>query len=235
MIILHTSDLHGRLTAEGARRLREAERDLYIDCGDAVRSGNLAVPLRPEPCWPLLAEAGCDVSTLGNRESHLTEAALQAKLHGVRHPILVANLRRKDGSLVFPSHLVLNAGGRRVGLIGAMVPMVTERMTSRHVSAFLWDPPVPAVAELARRLQSEVDLLVAITHIGLEADEELAKEAPELDLILGGHTHVELKAPRIVGRVVIAHTGAYGRYYGRYEWDGGLTGYELVPWQEPGR
>ncbi|MFY9234219.1 MAG: hypothetical protein WAO58_07140, partial [Fimbriimonadaceae bacterium] len=116
--ILHTNDFHGRLTPEKAAFIRALKEQaplsgpargpcLYFDSGDCIKSGNLAIPIQPEEAWPLLAQAGCDASTLGNRESHISERAFLAKIKGAAHPLLAANMRRRDGSRPVGSTLVL--------------------------------------------------------------------------------------------------------------------------------
>src|SRR4051812_97356 len=97
--ILHTNDFHGALDAAREARLQELrqECDVYLDCGDAIKSGNLAIPLKPEEAWTRLADLRCTASVPGNRESHVLTGAFAKKLEGHRHPILCANLRLKSG------------------------------------------------------------------------------------------------------------------------------------------
>lgn len=231
MRILHTNDLHGKLTPEGAARLRAMDRDLFVDSGDCIATGNLGVPLMPERAWSLLAEAGCDAGTLGNRETHVLEAAFRMKIEGCKHALVCANFGTRDGRRVLPASATFERGGLRVGVMGAMVPMVTERMKSRHVSAYLWSAPIPALAHEARRLRDSVDLLIAITHLGYSVDRELAMICPEVDLVLGGHSHTVLESPERVGGTWICQGGSHGRFVGVYEWTPGrgLTGARLVP------
>jgi 2',3'-cyclic-nucleotide 2'-phosphodiesterase (5'-nucleotidase family) len=229
--ILHTNDFHGALNGareEKLMRLRE-ESDLYFDCGDAIKSGNLAIPLRPEEAWTRLAELRCTASVPGNRESHVLVSAFARKLEGRRHPLICANLRLKSGERPLPGHLVVEAAGLKVGLIGVMVPMVTSRMATQAASAYLWDQPIPSAIAEAEHLRGEVDCLIALTHIGLRQDRELASRCELFDLILGAHSHDVLTQPEIVGRTAICQTGSHGRFAGRYNWDGSHSHYELIP------
>lgn len=228
--ILHTNDLHGKLTPQAAERLRALDRDLFVDSGDCIATGNLGVPLVAEKAWKFLAEAGCDVGTLGNRETHVLESAFRMKIEGCRHTLVCANLSTRDGRRVLPPSATFERAGLRIGVVGVMVPMVTDRMKSRHLSAYLWSAPIPAVAAEARRIRESVDVLVAITHIGHTQDRELATACPEIDVILGGHSHTVLDAPQRIGKVWICQGGSHGRYVGSYEWTPGIgmTGAELI-------
>jgi 2',3'-cyclic-nucleotide 2'-phosphodiesterase (5'-nucleotidase family) len=100
------------------------------------------------------------------------------------------------------------------------VPMVTERMASRHASAYIWDPPIPVAATLAEALRPKVDCLIALTHIGHRQDLELASSCPLFDLILGGHSHTVLEEPVRVGDTFVCQGGSHGRFIGKYRWSG---------------
>lgn len=234
MTILHTNDFHGGLTAERFESLRNlrTEADLYFDCGDAVTFGNVAIPIVPDPVWPRLSELRCDASVPGNREFHVLAPVFTSKMRGAAHPILCANLFHRDGGPVYPPSIVLESREGLVGIVGGMVPMVTERMAARHVSAYVMTPPIPAIAAEARRLRGQVKTLVALTHIGLRRDRELALACPELDLILGGHSH-DLLLPELVGEVWIAQSGSHGRFAGLYRWDGEVLRGEHVALSAP--
>src|SRR5947207_15195173 len=128
--ILHTNDFHGAL--DDRRQavlggLRE-KADLYFDCGDCIKSGNLAVPLKPDPAWARLAALRCTASVPGNRESHPLEGPFRMKLAGAQHPILCGNMvRRSEGQRVLPGPMLTDVNGVRVGELATSVAMVTSR------------------------------------------------------------------------------------------------------------
>jgi len=210
------------------------DADLYFDTGDSIKSGNLAVPLWPEAVWPKLEALNCTASVLGNRETHILESAFRLKLQGSRHPILCGNLRLRDGSRPLPGTFETLVGDVRIGVLAVMVPMVTEKMATQAASHYLWDPPIPCAQELAAELRGRVDLLIALTHIGYAQDVKLAQACPQIDLILGGHSHTVLENPLKEGHTWICQGGSHGRFAGAYEWDEiahNLTGGHLEPLQ----
>jgi 2',3'-cyclic-nucleotide 2'-phosphodiesterase (5'-nucleotidase family) len=95
--------------------------------------------------------------------------------------------------------------------------MVTPAMAARVISAYVFDDPVVIARREIAALRPNVDVLIALTHIGVREDERLAAECPELDAILGGHSHVVLPTPQIVNGVAIAQGGWYGHYLGVIE------------------
>ena len=81
---------------------------------------------------------------------------------------------------------------------------------------------VTAMKELVSEIKAneDVDMIACVSHCGTWDDEEksedeiLAKNVPEIDLIISGHTHTKLEEPIIHGDTVIASVGEYGKYLG---------------------
>jgi 2',3'-cyclic-nucleotide 2'-phosphodiesterase (5'-nucleotidase family) len=235
--ILHTNDFHHHLTPAPAeflkRRTAELGPDtLLLDSGDAISAGNIGVRPGGEPILTLMSDTGYDAMTMGNREFHVADAILRHKIGSARFPILCANIRYKDGDAddatlpLSPFMVQTLPGGARVGVVGVTVPMVTERMAARHLSAFLFDPPIPVVQRIAQELRPDVDLLIALTHIGMTADEQLAQSCPELDLVVTGHTHLVVRHGDKSGGVPIVQAGWFGHHYGEIAFD-------LTPGERP--
>ncbi len=195
------------------------ESHVMVDTGDVIKAGNLAIPLRPEPAWDLMAQLPVDVGTLGNRETHVLESAFDAKLAGHKHPILCANLHRKDGSDVLPSSLILEREGVKIGFFGVSVAMVTEKMSTRFASAFLWDDPMKTAQRCVDELRGQVDILVALTHIGIAKDRDLVAKVPGIDILFGGHSHTVLESPERTGETWIVQGGSHGRFVGVYDYE----------------
>lgn len=232
--ILHTNDLHGHLTGEKCVALSEVRTtcDLYFDSGDAIKAGNLAIPLKQEEVWGRFDQLEMTAFCPGNRETHIMSAGVEAKMKGRQVTALCANWTDRSGSLVFQDSLTCEVKGIRVGVIGVMVPMVTTRMKTQALSAYLWSQPIEAAQKVCRSLRPTVDLLICLSHIGLTQDRRLAEACPELDLILGGHSHHVLDPPEMVSEVPILQAGSHARFFGVAEWSSEtrrITS-RLVPW-----
>jgi len=230
LTILHTNDLHGKLSDRAAERIaREkssAENCLLLDAGDAVLSGNIYYRPGGEPVLARMSDLGYDAMAMGNREFHFLGPGLKTKVKLARFPILCANLRSEIeiGPSVVPS-ISMEVGGMKVGIFGLTVPMITKRMMVSKLSPFWFEDPIEVGVKIAAELKREVDLLIALTHIGLKLDMELAGSAPGIDIIVGGHTHAVTDEPEVVGDTAIVQSGAWGRYLGRVDvTDAGVRG-----------
>ncbi len=219
LTLIHTNDVHNRWSEVFVAQLREAKTRysaLLLDAGDSIRSGNVGVPLSVEPAWAFMAQAGYDVMTIGNREFHITSWGFLAKTRGAPCPLLCANLRPKHPDTPVPVQPVWRTvhQGVRVAVLGLTVPMVTPRMKSALLSAYLFDPPIEVAREWVLRLRPEADLLIALTHIGYKQDCLLAEACPQIDVILGGHSHTPIQPPQQVNGVWIAQAPPFARGFG---------------------
>ncbi|MDW8051114.1 MAG: metallophosphoesterase [Armatimonadota bacterium] len=209
--LIHTNDAHNRWNAAFVERLRTLKAQhhaLLLDSGDCIRAGNLGIPLQPEPAWAWMQQAGYDAIALGNREFHLTVAGLLAKTRRAPAPLLCANLRPKQPDTPLPVQAVWQTvhAGVRVAVLGLTVPMITPQMYSAALSAYVFDPPIETARAWVARLRPEADLLIALTHIGITQDRLLAEACPELDVILGGHSHTPIHPPEQVNGVWISQS-----------------------------
>ncbi|MEI7576979.1 MAG: metallophosphoesterase [Armatimonadota bacterium] len=224
---MHTNDMHGTLTDEvfDALSALRKEVDLYVDSGDSIRTGNLGIPLGPDPVWAKFQELQLDVSVLGNRETHPIRAAFEKKIEGASHKIVVANMNQSDGISAYAGGFTLDVNDLRIGFFGVMVPMATEAKRDKALWAHRWTQPIPVAVECARQMRASVELLCAVTHIGHQRDIELARAAPEIDIIFGGHSHTFLQEPYREGNTYICQGGSHNRFAGVYQWENGvLTG-----------
>jgi 2',3'-cyclic-nucleotide 2'-phosphodiesterase (5'-nucleotidase family) len=127
--------------------------------------------------------------------------------------------------------LTLERAGVRIALIGLSVPMFTRGMWSQVLCDYLYEDPVVTARALVRELRPQYDLLVALTHLGLREDQALAASVPEIDVVIGGHSHSDLEKPVWVGRTPILHTTAYAASVGRACLERDAEGWRLATWE----
>jgi len=240
--LLHTNDYHNHLSTTQAaalkRRVAELnDRGLLLDAGDAISSGNITYKPGGEQILEVMSEIGYAAMTVGNREFHFSHIGFHSKLSKASFPILCANVRaagngrrsdRAEGDddtnrgidpPVYPWRLFELHGGFRILVFGVTVPMITERMLVRKVSAYVFDDPIETAASLVPRLITEQrpDMIVALTHIGARFDRLLAEKVSHIDLIIGGHTHLVFPEGERVADTLIVQAGSHGRLLGKVD------------------
>ncbi len=65
---------------------------------------------------------------------------------------------------------------------------------------------------------SQVDLLVLMSHLGINADRQIARDFPELDVILGSHTHHLFEKGEVINGVQIGAAGKFGLTLAKSKW-----------------
>lgn len=231
--IFHTSDLHNKLTPDLADQLNDLKdahpNSLMFDSGDAIWAGNIYWRPGGEPILDLMNSVPYDAMCMGNREFHFLQCGIKAKTSRARFPILSANLNNVRPH-VRPGHVVPDASSRtcspspfaafdrdnlRITVFGLSIPCITERMFAKKVSDYYFAQPIEAARDIVPALRKECDMVVALTHIGLKHDIELAEQVPGINLILGGHTHAV--AEERVGGSVILHSGHHAHFVRRVD------------------
>ena len=229
LTFLHTNDFHNHFTAAQSERLKLLKEQtvgdvLLLDAGDAVSCGNITYHPHGEPILDLMNAAGCDAMTVGNREFHVTDIGFRSTLDRAKFPVLSANLAlheplwgNRATTLPCVPHTIFRLKEWTVAVIGLTVPMVTPAMAVRKLSSFVFDPVIETTQSQIQeiRKKSLPDLIVALTHIGYTQDRKLAEAVPEVDLIIGGHSHTTLEQGEQVGNTLIVQTGCFGKNVGR--------------------
>ncbi len=217
--IFHTSDMHNKLTtdiADQIAKLKKAEPgSLYLDSGDALSAGNIFWRPFGEPILDLMNSVPCDAMCMGNREFHFSRTGIRSKLSKAKFPILTANLRGLENvsdTKVEP-YKIFEVNGVRVAVFGLTVPAIrTGAFVSRMYGVYFADPRETS-SELVPKLREQADVVVALTHIGMRKDKELAEKVSGIDVILGGHSHS--KRHRKLNDSLIVHHGYRAHWVGK--------------------
>lgn len=143
---------------------------------------------------------GFDACTLGNHELFYIEGYTREALELAEFPLLSANIRLDTDKLppLKPYVVFETDNGLSLAVLGLSR---ANRRPGIEVLDFI------ETAREYAHLADEHDLFVALTHIGLRTDRELAETMPELDVIIGGHSHNVLGEGERVNGVLIGMAG----------------------------
>ena len=175
-------------------RLR-GEAVLQIDAGDFCDGTSFSTEYHGDADLAAMRAAGYDFLTLGNHDFSNTPEQVRSLVAGrgagAAPRVLLANVLEKDGTPIAAPYAMLTLDSLRIGLFG----LTTE--SSAHYPAARQAFEVLPVATTARAVSSALrgmgaDLVVLISHCGLETDRKLAGLAPALDVIVGGDSHSRL-------------------------------------------
>ncbi len=230
LFILHTNDIHGHIEAEEdrgltriatyVRALRAAfpNQVLLVDSGDIGLGTPISGLYFGIPTVEIMRGLEYDAVALCNHEFNWGMERLRALTDTLPCPVLCANLVSADQDFhgPYPGWTVLEKSGLRIGLIGLVAPDTALRSPRAATQGWRFiDPSIAARQALAE--MPEADLVIALTHLGVQADKVLAQEVPDIQVIVGGHSHTALEAPVMVGSTAIVQAGCYAQFLGFLE------------------
>jgi 5'-nucleotidase / UDP-sugar diphosphatase len=263
MTILHTNDLHAHdeVYVEHAKSVggfarighlirtlrKENPNTVVCDAGDIFQGTPLFAFYHGEVEVNNLNLMGYDVYTIGNHEFDDGPDNLAKQLSKAKFAIVSSNMDTSNfpplGNLVKPS-VVKIIGGEKVAFVGAVTPDLEQLSMSLapiklKAKGPQWYEPIKAEVE---RLKGEgINKIILVSHCGVKLEKELAQEIPDIDVIVGGHSHTRLDKAVIfehpgVGTTMVVQTGCYGKALGKldlaFDKDGKLifpeTKYHLI-------
>jgi 2',3'-cyclic-nucleotide 2'-phosphodiesterase (5'-nucleotidase family) len=133
---------------------------------------------------------GTDLAVFGNHEFDFGDDVLKARMNESKFPWLVGNLTGPDGKLFHTAiaTTMKEFGGLKFGFFGLLTPETGHLSSPSKDLKF--EDEVAAATRLVKQLKDQgADVVVALTHINIAQDRELAKRVKGIDLILGGHDH----------------------------------------------
>ena len=211
----------------------------------------------------MLGYLGYDVTTLGNHEfdyrsQGLADMLKTAKNSGETVPNLVVcnvdwDAMEKAGlsegqkqiqsafeTYGVKDYVVIQKGNVKIAVIGVFGE---DALDCAPTCELTFKDPVEAAKETVEEIKKneDVDMIACVSHSGTwedegkSEDEILAKEVPDIDLIISGHTHTQLDEPIQHGNTYIVSCGEYGRNLGTLSmtqqengrWK--MTSYKLIP------
>jgi 5'-nucleotidase/UDP-sugar diphosphatase len=230
LVVLHTNDVHAHLAREGgslgaaevagaiAEERRRAGDVLVLDAGDLVTGTPISSLTRGRAPFAVAGRMGYDAMALGNHELDHGWRMVAEYRRIAPYPILCANAFAPDGSLLADAaSAVLDLGDLRVAVVGVLAEDALDQTVREGNEGVVVTPPADALRALVPTLREQADLVIVLSHCGLETDRRLAREVPGIAAIVGGHSHDELEEPRVENGVPIVQAGHDLRALGRLE------------------
>jgi 2',3'-cyclic-nucleotide 2'-phosphodiesterase (5'-nucleotidase family) len=207
-----------------ADQRRTVAHDIFLDAGDFMTGNpvcNLEVDGVPGAAVAeMMTLLGYDVGVVGNHEFDV--GAENARLLAARfgYPLLGGDIVDAEGRPVFRREpVILEKGGLRIGVMGFSCSGMEEVVAPSRLRGLAMADQAELIIPMAAALDPATDLIVVITHNGVDGDKELASrlEGSGVDIIVGGHSHTRLKQPLEVGGILIVQAGSKMTNLGRLD------------------
>ncbi len=209
---------------------RGKDRCLFLDSGDTWVGTGIGLLTEGEALVEAQNLLGIDVMsphwefTFG--QDILFKRIKQLKADFVCQNVVYTDFE-KEGDKVFKEYVIKQTKDVKVGIIGQSfpyVPLAHPRTLeeNNHISeGWSFGIRPSNIQRLTDKLKNEdkVDIVIVLSHNGLEVDKKIAKEVKGIDLLITGHTHDPLPKALKIGNTILVQAGSHGKFLGRIDLD----------------
>ena len=241
LILLQTSDVHSRIEPinqkgdrnydEGGfvrratfldRFRKEHKNVLLFDCGDISQGTPYYNMFQGEVEVKLMNEIGYDAMTIGNHEFDFGLDNMARLFKMANFPVVCANYNLDATPLkgIVKPYVILERYGLKIGVFG-LGAKPEGLIQANKCEGVVYENPIEVSNEIAALLKKKgCDVIVCLSHLGIQMDERLVAKTRNIDVILGGHSHTFMKGPKTYlnmdgKEVPLMHSGKSGVRVGR--------------------
>ncbi len=225
----HIATLIKRIRAERANKV------LHIDGGDTLQGSATSLWTRGEDMVRAINNLGCDAMT-GHWEFTYGEKRILELIKKMNFPFIAQNVNDATwGDPLFKPYVIKTVNGVTVAVIGQAFPYTPIANPRRFIPNWSFGIKDDHLQKIVDEVMSKkVDLVIVISHNGMDVDKKMARRVKGIDVVLGGHTHDGVPKPFIVGKTLVINSGCYGKFVSRLDLEvkgRQITGYSfrLIP------
>ena len=213
------------MTAIGTKRAElSGDNVIVLDAGDPFQGSLFYSTYKGAAEAEFMEQIGYDVMAVGNHEFDDGPAGLAGFIDAVSFPVISGNLDLTGEALLdgkVGNHVILEVGGKRIGIVSALATDTVE--TSSPGDGVVFEDEISALqADVAALEEEGIDIIVALNHVGLRKDLEIAAAVPGIDVVIGGHSHTLMSNddaetpayPEMASGTPVAQAYAYTKYLG---------------------
>ncbi|MDE2578866.1 MAG: thiosulfohydrolase SoxB [Hyphomicrobiales bacterium] len=210
------------------KRLRASRPGaLLLDGGDTWQGSGAAMWTKGQDMVDAAKMLGVDAMTLHWECTYGQDRVKEvAEKDFAGHIDIVAqNIKTQDfGDLVFKPYVMRVVNGVKVAIVGQAfpyTPIANPRYMVADWTFGIQEEGMQKSVDAARGEGAQV--VVMLSHNGMDVDLKMASRIRGVDAILGGHTHDGMPAPTIVdnpgGKTLVTNAGSNGKYVGVLDFD----------------
>jgi 2',3'-cyclic-nucleotide 2'-phosphodiesterase (5'-nucleotidase family) len=216
--ILHINDLHSRFEklakiASIINNLKD-NNTLIFDAGDTTDPWRVEIiGTNGYLISEILNHLGFTARIIGNTEGFSEIDMIGEMIANSRFPVITCNMYNLDGKKIrgLKDYDIFNLNNLKI-LVTGVTPAFNDFY---HLFNIHIEDPLKELKRVFTNIENiQYNLLILVSHLGLDADKDLAKRLPNIDIIVGGHSHTALDESIVVDNTIICQAGHYGDYVG---------------------
>ena len=219
IVIYSTNDTHGSIKnyakiAKFFQNERLKNPHIIVMSGGDIFLGNPIVDQHEQrglPMIELMNKVGYEYATFGNHEFDYGQEVLAQRICNAGFQFLCANIHvnEKESEIIQPKpYSIIKIDGIKIGILGLVETSKKNNgkwlpsAHPEHLQGMTFTDPIETAFKY-KKLRKKCHIFVGLFHIGYDNDLKIAQAMPELDVIIGGHSHTRIKSTQIENGVLI--------------------------------
>ena len=238
LTILHINDTHGHILpymetnkgngemVSGAaylakmiqeERSQNPDGTLLLSAGDMFQGSPVSNLFKGQPVVDVMNYLKFDAMTVGNHEFDWGLDTFKHFVVSSSFPYLSANIKDDRGRYLpgVKPYIIVSRKNMKIAIIGVTTPDVLLITKPGHLKRLIVYKPEDIIPELIKRVKDEgAKVIIVLSHLGLDDDQELVRHISGIHVVVGGHSHTALKTPIVIGDTIIVQAGYNGLFLG---------------------
>ncbi len=161
---------------------------------------------------------GYDAIGIGDDDLTLGKEFLSEISKKANFQLLSSNLfDEASGKNLFQLSLIKQVHGLRIGIFSLLSPDIFTNPSDPRKKGLTIRQPIEVANAMVKELKPKADLIILLSHLGYAKDIELAQNVQGINIIVGGHTGINLIYPLVMKTTIILETASRGMFAARLD------------------
>jgi 2',3'-cyclic-nucleotide 2'-phosphodiesterase (5'-nucleotidase family) len=161
---------------------------------------------------------GYDAIGIGDDDLTLGKEFLLEISKKANFPFLSSNLLNEaSGKVLFQSSLIKEINGLRIGIFSLLSPDFFTGPSDPRKKGLTIRQPIEVAQAMVKELKPKADLIILLSHLGYVKDIEMAQTVRGINIIVGGHSGINLVYPPVMKDTMILQTASRGMFGARLD------------------
>ncbi len=198
------------------------ENTLLLDGGDSWQGSATALWMQGQDMVAACNLLGVDVMT-GHWEFTYGQSQVLKNIADFQGDFVAQNVSLTEEALfagehenaaVFKPYVIKNLKNARIAIIGQAFPYTPIANPKHFIPDWQFGIQEQALQAMINEIQAgkKADVIVLLSHNGMDVDLKLASRVAGLDVVLGGHTHDAVPKAVLVGKTWVTNAGSHGKF-----------------------
>jgi 2',3'-cyclic-nucleotide 2'-phosphodiesterase (5'-nucleotidase family) len=122
-----------------------------------------------------------------------------------------------SGKVLFQSSLIKETNGLRIGIFSLLSPNSFTGPSDPRKKGLTIRQPIEVAQAMVKELKPKTDLIILLSHLGYAKDIEMAQTVQGINIIVGGHSGINLIYPPVIKDTIILQTASRGMFGARLD------------------